>query len=423
MTPATTTRSPKASEHLRYRGAVTTTTPATTSQSQRLAVTAPRTRLLDVGLWLLVCLPPLASQFIDRTDLRAIDAAAAVVALPLLLARRRRPVVVLAIGLLAAVAATAITGRPTALLPAVVVLLYNAAVSTDRPTTIRAGLAGLAALVACVVIIASKEILGPELLAGLAWPALAVAAGDAVRSRREAIAAAEERAARAEATREEEARRRVVEERLHIARELHDIVAHQIAVINVQAGVAAHLLSDNPGMALEALGTVRSSARQVLDELSGILGVLRTNDDPIDDVGQTTSPTPSMHDLPNLIASYERAGLHVTFDTSGDDRPVSDATAIAVYRTIQEGLTNAHRHGDGHARVRLTRHRDEIELAISNRVGHPNAPGSGPGSGFGLIGMRERVHAAGGTLTTGADLDGTFTVHARFPLTRAEEMS
>lgn len=410
MTPTGTERSPKVTDHLRYRGAVTTTTSATPSRSQRRAVTAPQARLLDVGVWLASCVPVVASPFLDRSALRWIDAVVALVALVLLLLRRRWPIPALAAGLASAVIATAIVGRPTAMLPATVFLLYNVAVGTDRRTTIRAGVAGLVSLVACVVIIASSEIFGPELLAGLAWPALAVAAGDAVRSRREAIEAAEERAARAEATREEEARRRVAEERLHIARELHDVVAHQIAVINVQAGVAAHLLTEHPEQAMEALGTVRSSARHVLDELSNILGVLRTTDDPAG-----TSPAPTMDDLSGLIDSYERAGLHVTFDTSGDDHPVGDTTAIAIYRTVQEGLTNAHRHGDGNALVRLARRRHEIELTITNRIGRGTAAGAGPGSGFGLIGMRERVHAAGGALTVGAGPDGVFTVDARFP--------
>lgn len=413
MTPAGTTTSPKVTDHLRYRGAVTTTTPATPSRSQRPVAVAPRARLLDVAVWLASCVPVVASPFLDRSDLRWIDAAAAVVALGLLLVRRRWPIPVLAAGLLAAVVATAIVGRPTALLPATVFLLFHVAVTTDRATTIRAGVAGLVSLLACVVIVASNNVFGPELLAGLAWPALAVAAGDAVRSRREAIAAAEERAARAEATREEEARRRVAEERLHIARELHDVVAHQIAVINVQAGVAAHLLTADPDRALEALGTVRSSARSVLEELSGILGVLRTNDDP----AAATTPAPTLADLPALIESSERAGLRVTFDTTGDDVPVGDATAIAIYRTVQEALTNAHRHGDGSARVRLARQPHEIELVITNRIGSRSTAGSG----FGLIGMRERVHAAGGTLDTGANPDDTFTVHARFPLARPQE--
>ena len=117
-------------------------------------------------------------------------------ALGLILVRRRWPIPVLAVGLCAVVLVTAIVGRPTALIPATVVLLFNVAVRSDRATSIRAGLAGIAALLCCIAILASSEFFGPELLAGLAWPALAVAAGDAVRSRREAIEAAEERAAR-----------------------------------------------------------------------------------------------------------------------------------------------------------------------------------------------------------------------------------
>ncbi len=242
-----------------------------------------------------------------------------------------------------------------------------------------------------------------------------MAAGDAVRSRREALAAAEERAERAEATREQEARRRVVEERLHIARELHDIVAHQIAVINVQCGVAAHLMTDNPEQAQLALSTVRASARQVLDELSGILGVLRATDDNAD-TSASTAPAPTLQDLPALVESFERAGLRVTYDTSGEIHPVGDATAIAVYRAVQEGLTNAHRHGDGHAGVRLVRHDKEIQLSITNRLSRS----ASHSAGFGLIGMRERVHAAGGTLDAGAKPNGTFTVDARFPTTRSQ---
>ncbi|MEN9823186.1 MAG: hypothetical protein RLZ04_1612, partial [Actinomycetota bacterium] len=112
------------------------------------------------------------------------------------------------------------------------------------------------------------------------------------------------------------------------------------------------------------------------------------------------------------------AGLHVTYETTGDDHPISEATAIAVYRTVQEGLTNAHRHGDGRAQVRLARHGNEIELTINNRVGRAATAPSDTGSGFGLIGMRERVHATGGTLSTGTDATQTFAVHARFPIGR-----
>jgi signal transduction histidine kinase len=396
----------------RYRGAMATRS-AVRSWAQRSWVVPSRERVLDIGLWLLVCAPLVASPFLEQRDLRLVDALAATMALGLILVRRRWPIPVLVVGLSAVVLVTAIVGRPTALIPATVVLLFNVAVRSDRSTSIRAGLAGIAALLCCIAILMSSEFFGPELLAGLAWPALAVAAGDAVRSRREAIEAADERAARAEATREQEARRRVAEERLHIARELHDVVAHRIAVINVQSGVAAHLIHTSPADAENALAIVRSSAGQVLDELAGLLSVLRTHDDPI-----STDPTPTIEDIPALITSFGDAGLCVDYETSGDsDGPAGDGVGIAVYRTLQEALTNAHKHGRGAAQVRLHQRADAVELVVTNRI----AEGRRTSSGFGLIGMRERVHAAGGELTTDLLAEETFVVDATFPRTRLQQ--
>ncbi|MFN3216890.1 MAG: sensor histidine kinase [Acidimicrobiales bacterium] len=202
---------------------------------------------------------------------------------------------------------------------------------------------------------------------------------------------------------------------LHIARELHDVVAHHIAVINVQAGVAAHLLHTSPDGAETALATVRSSAHDVLDELAGILGVLRAGDDD----SASTHPTPTVEDLPALVDSFAQAGLDVTFETAGEAHPTGDVAAIAVYRTVQEALTNAHKHGAGAARVRLENRPDELELTVTNPVGAAVAATSG----YGLVGMRERVQAAGGSLDTGTRPDGTFVVHVCFPRTRRQEQS
>jgi signal transduction histidine kinase len=357
--------------------------------------------------------PAVGSPFLAEQDFGVLDVLAAVAAAALIVVRRRWPMPALGVALVAVIAVTAIAGQPTALLPGTVILLFNVAFRTDRATSVRVGIAGVAAMLTAALILASNGFLGPELLAGVAWPALAVAAGDAVRSRREAIDAAEERAARAEATREEEARRRVAEERLHIARELHDVVAHHIAVINVQAGVAAHLLHTSPEGAETALATVRSSAHDVLDELAGILGVLRAGDDD----SASTHPTPNVEDLPALVDSFAQAGLDVTFETAGEAYPTGDVVAIAVYRTVQEALTNAHKHGAGAARVRLEHRPDELELTVTNPVGASVAATSG----YGLVGMRERVQAAGGSLDTSARPDGTFAVHACFPRTRREQ--
>ena len=203
-----------------------------------------------------------------------------------------------------------------------------------------------------LVALTPVPITDPALLAPIVWSASAVAVGDAIRSRRAYVAAVEERARRAEETREEEARRRVAEERLRIARDLHDLVAHRIAVVNVQAGLAAHLLRADPDQAEEALRVVRSSAGSVLDELGQLLSVLRRHDDGEPD-SAPTDPTPGLADLPALVASFADAGSAVTWQTAGQARPMSDGMALTVYRTIQEGLTNAHKHGAGTARAAL----------------------------------------------------------------------
>jgi signal transduction histidine kinase len=374
-------------------------------------------RLLDLGLWVFVAGPIAVRSLVEDERRLWVDLIAAVVTLGLIVVRGRWPVPTWAAALVGAVVATVVVDRPTAMLPLVVVLLFHVSVRSDRRTSIRAGAATLAVLLACVAIIEANDLVGPEIIAALAWPGLAVAAGDAVRSRREAIAAAEERAERAERSREDEARRRVAEERLHIARDLHDVVAHRIAVVNVQAGVAAHLLRSKPDEADVALATVRSSARMVLDELAGILSVLRADGDE----AASVEPAPTLDDLATLVASFAAAGLSVTYETTGVPGAVAASTALAVYRTVQEALTNAHKHGDGAARLRISYRPDAVEVRVANRARAGTGPGAG--SGFGLMGMRERVGAAGGALSAGQGADGSFCVEARFPVARSGQRS
>ena len=384
-------------------------TTALTDPSAFRAAVAPRTRLTDLAIWLVVSTPIVVSVLVRDRARPAVDLVGSALALALIGLRHRWPTVTMAVGLAGAVVATAVASRPTVMLPVAVVLLFNAAVHADRRRCVMLWAAGLAVFVACILILAARHFFGPELLAGLAWPTLAVAAGDAVRSRREALTAALERAERAERSREDEARRRVAEERLHIARELHDVIAHRIAVVNVQAGAAAHLLRTKPDQAEAALATVRSSARLVLDELAGMLGVLRADGDsaaPVD-------PTPTLAEVPVLVASFAAAGLSVTYETSGEARPVTASTGLAVYRTIQEALTNAHKHGDGNARVRVANRPHDIQITVTNRSRAPT--GGTDQAGFGLVGMRERVNAAGGTLAVTTPSDDSFTVEARFP--------
>jgi signal transduction histidine kinase len=399
-----------ADTHHRYGGVMAER--ERTSSPLTSAVTPParRTRLalaVDIGLILLCAGPTVGRPLASRGSLSATEAFAVVATTVLIWWRHRAPVPAFVAGAIVTVVVTSILQAPSGVLPALIVLVYTAALTVDRRRGIIIGSTALVVMIIGVAVLVQRQFFGPEVLAALAWPALAVAAADAVRSRRATLDAAEERVRRAEQTREHEARRRVAEERLRIARELHDVVAHRMAVVNVQAGVAAHLLRSQPDAAEAALGVVRSSASTVLDELSGILNVLRSADDD----GSSLEPTPSLDELPALIDSFASAGLSVDVTTSGQPRPLAEHVQLAVYRTVQEALTNAHKYGDGAASLSIAHGPTGVDVRVTNR----SVATSQLGTGYGLIGMRERVAAAGGSLATGPQPDGTFLVHATFP--------
>lgn len=365
----------------------------------------------DLALLLASILPTVAGAFARGGEFGPIHLVILAVSVVLLYFRRRAPIPALGVGVVALLASVAVTERPNGLFPVVIALVFTVAVCNERRVGVSAGIAGMVGLLGSIAILALNGLFGPEVLAAVAWPALAVAAGDVVRNRRLAVEAAEERVRRAEETREQEARRRVAEERLRIARELHDVVAHRMAVVNVQAGVAAHLLRERPDDAEQALQVVRSSAQHALDELGGILSVLRTTADD----GAPTEPTPTVADLPALIRSFEDAGLDVTWETSGSPKALGESVQLGLYRTVQEGLTNAHKHGDGRAHVALAYRDDGIHVVIENEVAAVGRDDATAGSGFGLIGMRERIHAVGGTIDAAPDGAHRFRVAAHFP--------
>ena len=249
----------------------------------------------------------------------------------------------------------------------------------------------------------------------LGWGATAAAIGVAVRSHRSAVAAAEARAVQAEQTREEEAERRVTDERLRIARDLHDVVAHHISVVNVQAGVARHLLETRPEQARVALGLVREASRTVLSELAAVVGLLRSSDEG----DAPREPAPGMAQLDRLTASVRAAGLDLTSTVAGQTeelRPINDLTA---YRVVQEALTNALKYGTGTAELTVEHDREEVRITVRNHIGAAAGPVAtdqvATGTGHGLIGMRERVAAVHGRLTAGPGTDGSFTVSAAIP--------
>ncbi|WP_274557581.1 sensor histidine kinase [Streptomyces spiramyceticus] len=330
--------------------------------------------------------------------------------------RRRKPMAVLAFT--GAVTLTElIAGDPPApVAMSAVIALYTVASRTDRPTTWRVGLLTMTGLTAAAMCFGTGPWYAQENIGIFAWTGIGATAGDAVRSRRAFIDAIRERAERAERTREEEARRRVAEERLRIARDLHDVVAHHIALVNVQAGVAAHVMDKRPDQAKEALAHVREASRSALNELRATVGLLRQSGDP----EAPTEPAPGLAVLDELLDTFRHAGLPV--EVARPDNmaaPLPAAVDLAAYRIIQEALTNVRKHAgpDAKAEVSVVRVGSSAEVTvIDNGAGPGDGAGEGhDGGGHGLTGMRERVTALGGTLTAGPRYGGGFRVHAILP--------
>jgi signal transduction histidine kinase len=243
---------------------------------------------------------------------------------------------------------------------------------------------------------------------------MSAALGESVRTRRVIAADALERAELAERTREEEARARVDEERLRIAREVHDTVAHAIAIINVQSGVTAHLLDKRPERTREALEAIEKTSSQALHEMRSILGVLRDDHD-------RRAPHPGLGQIDELFAEARLAGLDITLEAVSPTAAVPSAVDGAAYRILQESITNVIRHvGPTHVRVGLDYADDTLELSVTNQRGdshRSSATSAVPGRG--IIGMRERCQLLGGDLNAEPGADGGFVVTARLPFTPA----
>lgn len=243
----------------------------------------------------------------------------------------------------------------------------------------------------------------------LAFAGAAAAVGVAVRNQRDALQAARARAQQAEHTREEEAVRRVTDERLRIARELHDVLAHHISVINVQAGVARHLMDSRPDQARDALTAVRDASKTVLTEMTTVVGLMRTDGD------APAEPAPGLHRLPALVDSVRSAGLDLTWETTEEVSDLPPIADLAAYRAVQESLTNAVKYGTGSAELVVRHDREEVVVEVRNPIAGTPEPGAS--GGHGLIGMRERVEAVAGRLTAGPDGTGTWVVRAVIPRT------
>ncbi|MFB7861831.1 MULTISPECIES: sensor histidine kinase [unclassified Streptomyces] len=380
----------------------------------------------DTGLAFLVLVAMVIASFTDPHGSpdgptfgdRSPSATAVVVMLvgaAALVFRRRQPIPVLVFTATVSLVALVGAERPAPVAMAAVVALYTVASRTDRPTTWRLGLATMGVLTGAAMLYGPTPWYAQENLGVFAWTGMAAAAGDAVRSRRAFVDAIRERAERAERTREEEARRRVAEERLRIARDLHDVVAHHIALVNVQAGVAAHVMDKRPDQAKEALAHVRTASRSALDELRATVGLLRQSGDP----EAPTEPVSGLAVLDDLLGTFRNAGLPVELARTDGRTPLPAAVDLAAYRIIQEALTNVRKHAGPEARaeVSVVRVGRTVEITVLDDGPPAPAPAEADGGGHGLVGMRERVTALGGTLTAAPRYGGGFRVQAILPVT------
>lgn len=350
--------------------------------------------------------------------------AAAGVSCAALVARHRAPVAVVAVttvcGML--VAPLGLLSTPLIVVP-VAIAAYALALHTELRVTIAVLLPAVALLVTATPLLdgLSWQDTG-RLLSVAALPLIAGALGNATQSRRAYLAAMEERALRAEESRESEARRSVAEERVRIARELHDVVAHQITLANAQAVVAAHVFDSQPDQTRSNLDNIIETTRNALDDLRATVGLLRQ----AGDANTPAEPSPGLAQLPRLLESFDRAGLRVTTDNDGTPVPLPPGVDLTAFRIIQEALTNVGKHaGTSHARIRLSWSHDLLGITVaddgpgSRAANRPSFTASDRPSGCGLMGMRERAKAVGGQLFTENSPAGGFIVSAHLPLTSA----
>ncbi|MDA0172588.1 histidine kinase [Solirubrobacter taibaiensis] len=346
------------------------------------------------------------SEEIDLTPIAVVLAALGSASLVL---RRRHPWWVLGLAAGVGTIGIALNDGPTTVFVPAIFALYSLTVRVETAPALAATLG--CALVPALVMLTTTPygLLDSSTYQFVSTSGLAAVSGIAVRNQRAVVAAAHERARQAEATREEEAQRRVADERVRIARELHDVVAHHVSVINVQASVAGQLLRTDPDGAAAALAHVREASQTVLREVPGLLGLLRTGNEALE-----TAPAPRLADAEVLIDQARRSGLQVVWQTSGTPSTLAPGTDLAAYRVLQEALTNAQRHGAGEVLVRVVYADGALTLEVRNAQAETRAAVAG--GQHGLLGMRERVAATGGTLTAGPDEAGTWVVRAELPV-------
>jgi signal transduction histidine kinase len=335
--------------------------------------------------------------------------AAIAIALPLLW-RHRAPQTVLGL-VIAGVFACMATLKPGWTVVAVsAVAIYSVALHGHRLRTLVTAGCVVAVTAGVMAVFSDEGLFSSDALIRVGILLMALVLGDAVRSRRAVVEAAALREADLERRRREEADRRLADERLRIAQEVHDVVAHAMVAINVQAGVAAHVLHKRPGQAETALTEIKRVSGAALDDLRATLGLLRDQN-----ASAPVHPTRVLSEVPDLAAPLRAAGVQVDVDVRGPEERVPSAVGAAAYRIVQEALTNVLRHADASsAAVSVAIGARSVEIDVRND-GTATAPVVN-GAGTGLRGMAERAEALGGRVEAGSLPEGGWQVHAVLPL-------
>ena len=284
---------------------------------------------------------------------------------------------------------------------AALIMTYSLAAYVPRRHSLL-GLAAVETVVTASAFIGTGDPQVDTLVGNLVIVAAAWVLGDGTRRRREDAVSEQQRLARAA----------VAEERLRIARELHDVVAHSMSVIAVQAGTGRLVIDDEPDHARRALASIEETSKEALSEMRRLLGVLRT-DTPD---AAALAPVPTLDDLDRLVAHAVEGGTPVDVQVDGDRRTAPAGIELAAYRVLQEALTNVRRHAPGApARVHVSFGPDELVVEVENPLTDRDLGPQGQRGGHGLMGMRERVSVYGGAFDAGPGADGTFRVSARLP--------
>ena len=370
-------------------------------------------RLFDVGLALALTAVGVAEVLVPFTsrqgDGSQLVACVGVVLRGMALTQRRTHPLAAALGVFATLPVVALAGGGYVLFYGQAVMIEVALYAVARYAPMRQALLGVAA---GAVLLFAADLTVPELQDAneivFHWSvtALVVAAAFSLRRLAHRAHESQRRAVEAEVAARRQALEAVVEERARIARELHDIVAHAVSTIVVQAGAAEQVVEDDPAQARESLETIRATGASALAEMRRLVTVLREEDDP-----GPLEPQPGLAALPALFESLRSSGLEVDLAVTGEPWPLAAGLDLAAYRIVQEGLTNVRRHSAaGRAQVRLAYATKELRLEVHDDG--PRSASTSAAGGHGLVGIRERVALYGGSLTAGPDGSGGFRLCA-----------